>query len=263
MIDFLKEQLKKRADGRLFKKYCQPRREFLAESRNLFIKKLSQEISAPAILKPRPAWAGILKYGLASFLAVFLSGSGLTVFAEKANVGASHPLYPLKRISETVQIKLAPSDNKVSLHNEFAERRLGEIKEIKTTNATSTAREIEKIESLDEDLHFQVNSALEEASLAGLKKEERSDLCRSISRVIEDEDEIIPENQPEESLKYRAKFDEGCKEFVGTEAEKKGEVKGEESMREKNQEKKEENKKEKSQADGEEKKGGNEEKTED
>ncbi len=130
----------------------EPDEKFLKECREIFLSKIDERFGRQPKPMYFPVWQrAAFKYGIVSLCGVFLMGSGAAVYADKQNVSYSHPLYPLKRISETVKLTLAPAQSVPALHNEFANRRLEEIKTIGEKFDPNLHEAVGEIESKDKE----------------------------------------------------------------------------------------------------------------
>jgi hypothetical protein len=100
-----------------------------------------------------------LVFGMKVFAAtvailVVVLGSA-SAYADTANVAADSPLYPLKRLSESVQLAVATPATKSQLEATFAARRATEITDLESRNPTSTL-----IGKLSTDLTTEVGASI-------------------------------------------------------------------------------------------------------
>lgn len=103
----------------------------------------------------RPPYISIFfKTGI-GVMAALCVAVGVSAYADNANVAATSPLYPLKRLSENVQLALTPTQGKAQLQATFAVRRASEIDALQTSNPTSTL-----IPQLTSDLDQDISSSL-------------------------------------------------------------------------------------------------------
>jgi hypothetical protein len=104
----------------------------------------------------RPAYiTAFFKVGIGAMAALCI-GVGLSAYADTANVPPTNPLYPLKRLSENVQLAVTPTPEKPQLEATFAVRRANEIEDLQTSQPSSTL--IPKLTSdLDEDISSSLN----------------------------------------------------------------------------------------------------------
>ncbi|MDI6820774.1 MAG: DUF5667 domain-containing protein [Patescibacteria group bacterium] len=72
--------------------------------------------------------------GAITGVAFMLVIGSTAVFADQQNVNPDHPLYPLKRSYESVNLALSKESEKPVVYLKYAERRFGEIREIKLQN---------------------------------------------------------------------------------------------------------------------------------
>ncbi len=165
-----------------------PRKEFLAESKKIFLEKFEKQFPSASHGRSHRG----LRYSFASALMVLTMSGGAMVYANQANVGADHPLYIFKRAGENIRLQLAPQNQKPLLNSEFAERRVSEIKEIKEKDDSA---EEESIEKLNTDFDSQLNKAFEkfeeESNNGNISQTDRSKFCRSVFRIIKEHDEAL------------------------------------------------------------------------
>lgn len=147
-----------------------PRKEFMAQGRERFLAAFdasalarnARPVRARADGRGRPAYVTTLfKIGVGA-LAVLAVGVGLSAYADTANVSATNPLYPLKRLSENVQLALAPAAEKPQLQATFAVRRANEIASLQASAPSSTL-----IPQLTTDLDQDISSSLNAAAAVG------------------------------------------------------------------------------------------------
>ncbi|MDD5433722.1 MAG: hypothetical protein PHE77_03690 [Candidatus Pacebacteria bacterium] len=196
------------------KKYCRPTKKFLKESKVLFIKQLHEQGIVTKNQSIRILlYRAKFNYILAVLLAIAVFSGGTAAFAEIQNVSATHPLYKIKRLGETVQIKVAPQNVKSQMHNKFAQRRLDEIKQIKSEIKEPSNNDIVTIDNLNQDFTAEIKetineievpqnnatSADEQESEKEKKMEENlKNTCQSISQKIEEYKKILPQGQENE-----------------------------------------------------------------
>lgn len=241
MIKFLKQKFETIRYRRILKYYFEPRKDFLKESKILFIQKLKNEgiVTKKEFIRI-PLYTRVFRYSLASILLILMLGGGSIIFAEKQNVNPDHPLYEFKKLGESIQIKLAAEEEKPLLHKEFAERRLEEIKQLKVELQETQQKEVQDnengkealnrrqtiINNLEEDFEGEVDAILEkvetpkeptaepqqesapEPEIKSKEAEESKNLCQSVSEIIERHREITPGN----GEKWR-EFNEKCHRF--------------------------------------------------
>ena len=165
MIKFFKEKLKSRKNLLLLKKYTKPSKEFSNESRSLFISELKKRgVIAPATAHfwsvPAP-FKRALSYSFASLILLSSLTGGAVVYAEKQDVAFNHPLYPMKRLGENIQVKLAPADKKPTIQDEIARKRLTEIKQLVVEKEEKinliNSRKAEEVEQAVEKIDQEIN----------------------------------------------------------------------------------------------------------
>lgn len=170
---------------RIAKKHFEPDKNFLKESKILFLRQMKEKkiIGNVNFAKERISIFPLLKtpaYALASFALLFLMSAGTVAvaFADTQDVGPDNLLYGLKRAGETVQIQLAPKEKKPELHQKFAERRVKEIKKIKSAPVQKAENKQEIIKELDENFRKNVTAVAETINVAverEIKKEIKSE----------------------------------------------------------------------------------------
>lgn len=138
-----------------------PSKEFKEKTKEGFL--AAFDARYPASARPRPSEFVLALRALAIVLAVVVvTLGGTSVYADTANVPAESPLYPLKRLGETVQLALTLSDAKPQLEASFAARRAAEITDLETQHPTSTL-----LPRLANDLANSVNDSLNGAGNEG------------------------------------------------------------------------------------------------
>ena len=200
--------------NRLFRKhglksFLMPRKEFLEKSRRLFLEKFEEQFPDAYIHKSRHT----LRYSFASALTLLTMSGGAMVYANQTNVSPDHPLYIFKRAGESIQLQLAPKDQKPLLNSEFAQRRASEIEEITTKDENAEKASVEK---LNNDFNNQLGKAFDkfkEADQDGdIDQSDVAKFCQSISKAITAHAEAVS-NYPQYSddSKATALFDATCK----------------------------------------------------
>lgn len=235
MSNILIRKIKEYRCRKMMKKYCEPREEFLNECRDLFVSTLCRQIPKAESVKSSAIFSSkAFRFGFGSFFGVFLIGSGAVAFADRQNVGYSHPLYPLKRLGETLKLTLASQEARPVLLEQFAKRRLEEIKEVSEIanvvqaekNASSSTQSFQRdkehtniIMNLNNDLHSHINAAIKETENEKIEKQKATNLCQSILKTL-DEDEELTKELKNEQFGSRSKFQEHCAKFIKSENEK-------------------------------------------
>ena len=104
-------------------------------------------------LHPRAALFAKFAIGI---LAVLCIATGVSVYADTANVPVTSPLYPWKRLGENVQLALtASAEQKAQLQATFAVRRAEELQTLAAVHPSSTM-----IPGLTKDLNEDISSSL-------------------------------------------------------------------------------------------------------
>ncbi len=101
-----------------------PDQKFLRSARAEFLRTLQPQV-VPAVYRV-PRWS----YAMALVVAVVASTGGLAAYADIKDVAPESPLYTLKRASEQTRLALAPTQTKITVHTQLAERRLKEIEKV-------------------------------------------------------------------------------------------------------------------------------------
>ncbi|MEK7503667.1 MAG: DUF5667 domain-containing protein [Patescibacteria group bacterium] len=194
MIKFLKERLTGRKNLLLLKKYTKPNKEFSNESRSLFISKLKKR----RVMAPAP-FRRALGYSFASLILLSSLTGGAVVYAEKQDVAFNHPLYPMKRLGENIQVKLAPADKKPAIQDEIARKRLTEIKQL-------IVEKDEKINLINSREAAEVKRAVAEINRATTEnseaiKQAEEQKKKTIERIAEKHKKEIEEMENESKSK--------------------------------------------------------------
>ena len=106
--------------------------------------------------------------------------AGMSVYADTANVAADSPLYPLKRLGESVQLAVAPAQDKAQLQATFAARRASELSDLEARKPNSVAT----IADLSEDLNADVTNSLAGAAAAHIGDGKLNQLCGNVFSAI-------------------------------------------------------------------------------
>lgn len=136
-----------------------PREEFMTKGKDRFLavfdaSPLARNARAAGV-HARPAYVtAFFKIGI-GVTAVLFVGVGLSAYADTANVAATNPLYPLKRISENVRLALAPAALKPQLEATFAVRRANEVVALQASAPSSTL-----IPALTDDMQQDISASL-------------------------------------------------------------------------------------------------------
>ncbi len=147
-----------------------PSEEFARKAKERFLATFDARYPA-ARSAGAPRFIFVLKAaaGIAAVFAVLLGGA--SVYADTRNVSADNPLYPLKRLTESVQLALTTPAAKPQLEATFAARRAGEITDLEDRHPTSTL-----LPKLASDLAGAVNASIGDA--------ERQNVAASSSVVM-------------------------------------------------------------------------------
>lgn len=159
------------------KKLIQPRKEFTKETKTTFLAVFdathpdARSAHAHGITRLARSFIAV-----GALVAVF---AGMSVYADTANVGVESPLYPLKRLGESVQLAVAPPAEKAQLQATFATRRADEISDLETKNPTSTS-----IAGLSNDLNTSLSASLNDEQNAKLGDGQLTDFCNKVLAAI-------------------------------------------------------------------------------
>lgn len=186
MFDFIKTTEKL---PRGIKKFLKPRKEFVEQTKTSFLVVFDASrwmagngataTEANILGRPIRAHLGMLAkifIACGAFAGVFI---GVSVYADVANVAVNSPLYPLKRLSENVQLAVVPTEDKPQLQAVFAARRASEISKLETVDPSSTA-----ISHLAQDLNTDINNSLTGAAAAGIEDGKLDQLCGKVLSAI-------------------------------------------------------------------------------
>lgn len=132
-----------------------PRKEFVTQGKERFLAAFdASALAMNAHSARRPYGAIFLKIGI-GVMAALCVAVAVSAYADTANVSATNPLYPLKRLSEDVQLALTPAPEKAQLQARFAVRRADEIAALQASAPSSTL-----IPKLIHDLNKEIGDSL-------------------------------------------------------------------------------------------------------
>lgn len=157
------------------KKILKPRKEFAAQTKTTFLAVFDATHPGSRIAHGFTALAKTL---VAAGALVALLGS-MSVYADTANVAADSPLYPLKRLGESVQLAVAAPAAKAELQATFATRRANEISDLETRKPSSTI-----VAGLSNDLNTAINTSLSDAQNADLGDGQLTNFCDKVLSAI-------------------------------------------------------------------------------
>ena len=201
MINFIKEQLAIWKLKKSIREFTRPDREFLESARIKFVT-LAQQHGGVGVRAKHPR---VWKYATVAIVAILAMTSGMAVFADASNVPVTHPLYNLKRLSETVRLEVSLPEQRLKLHEVFVQRRLEEITDLdmeehriliqtrpavvrgSITSASSgvnlTPRQI-RIKKLDSDFQKEAESVLDQTNKLPLRKDVDIRICKEITNAV-------------------------------------------------------------------------------
>lgn len=130
----MRKETSKEAQGRAWRAFHAPSEDFVQKTRIAFLSAFDKSLESRARgRRPASYFLRGLATGVASVL-VLISGA---VYAEQRDVSADSFLYPLKRSYEAVSFSVVSRDDRPALHLEYAERRLLELEDLKSRDATN------------------------------------------------------------------------------------------------------------------------------
>ena len=159
--------------------YLKPSKTFLEAGKKRFLAAFDLQFGARVPASGfRQAHSFAFKVIMAA-VAVFGLTSGAAVYADARNVPADSPLYPLKRVAESVQLTFAATEARPALQGQFAARRLGEINDLAERNPKSNA-----LPKLQDDLHEAMDSSVNGAEQPDLPAAALSRICSKLRSVM-------------------------------------------------------------------------------
>lgn len=182
--------------SRYFQRDCKQTRADTSRAKALFLKSFASAFPVTNDLERRiPFRRHALLYGFASFSLFLVTSGGAIVFADQKNVGATHPLYGLKRAGENIRLALSSPQKKTELESAFAQRRLDEIQKIQTDSVNEDDTRAILIKKLDADFEKHIDAALDriDDSPADAAQTAKDAPCQSISQAIERHTKIVPD----------------------------------------------------------------------
>ncbi len=183
----------------VLKKHVKIDRNFSIRAKQAFLDEFDRKFAGKPVI---PYWRRhIWRYSFLSASAILVINGSAIVFADQANVKASSPLYPFKRASESIRLKLASSEQKPYLRYKFAQRRIEEINDLAAATDNSSA---EKIKDLSDDFHNQLDGVLDKLDNGNINKIERSKLCQSAHDIVSEYNQASP-NYPEDMADLEAR----------------------------------------------------------
>ncbi|PIR44402.1 hypothetical protein COV23_00015 [Candidatus Wolfebacteria bacterium CG10_big_fil_rev_8_21_14_0_10_31_9] len=175
MFKFIKQKLNNKRQEKAKKEYLksifEPRKEFLNNSRPLFLNEVSKKYGA-SFRQPIKINATnlVFRYAIGVVAMLLFIASGASVYANQTDVDSQSPLYPFKKLNENIQLTLAPKDKKTDLYEKFAERRVKEINSLVAKKSEKNSEEIKiRKEKLKEDFKNKINKIEEQNNYSGEK----------------------------------------------------------------------------------------------
>lgn len=186
MRDFFKKFRIDRKRRNEIDRILEPHDDFLKETKAMFLLEIQKQKAQESYPWRKVVFAGVL--------AALLFNGTILVFADTKNVDANNPFYPYKRVAEYMRVRFAPTkEAKVDLQEQFAERRLEEIKKVeKNEKAEKTEirkeKNREKLEELTDDLNQAIARTVDDAT--EVKKDKTERICEKLSKVVEEHKQI-------------------------------------------------------------------------
>src|SRR5581483_473931 len=112
------------------KKSFLPRKAFLEYGKERFLSSFDAMLGRRAPGGSRRTIPAFVFKLIVAVIAVFGLTFGASIYANAKNVPADSPLYPLKRLAETVQLAFAKTKAKPALQAKFAARRTVELDDL-------------------------------------------------------------------------------------------------------------------------------------
>jgi len=162
-----------------WRSYFSPRREFLKSGKEKFLAAFDAQFGIRVSgLGFRNVRSFAFKI-LVAMVAIFGLAFGASVYADSRNVPADSPIYPLKRLAESVQLAFAATKAKPVLQAKFATRRKNEITDLEQRKPSSTM-----LASLTKDLGATIDDSVRNAKKARLQDGALEDFCGNIIATI-------------------------------------------------------------------------------
>lgn len=165
---------------RKFRQDFGPNRSEIQKARSRFLSQI------PAGRTPIHHHVAKWRYALVSVLIAILLTGGMATYADQANVAPTHPLYQFKLLSEQVRLDLSTPQQKIVLHQEFADRRLHEIEEVKAAS-TSGGPVLEQ--KLGDEFQNEADNTINTAVQVNMRVGDRQALCQHLldatDRIVE------------------------------------------------------------------------------
>ncbi|HEY4694834.1 MAG TPA: DUF5667 domain-containing protein [Candidatus Nanoarchaeia archaeon] len=175
--------------------------------------KFEKSLKVLSSLEPDEAWVENLRFGivgetvthskvnksnyrwalsLGAFLVVIALGGGTIALADGSIPG--DPLYPVKRSIEEVRLNLADTEGKISLQQEFTEKRVDELKALSEHHRDS------EIEKAFEEVSNSISKVIEAVSNAQNDSNQINDTLQNVIANIDEQqvklnevDSFLPE----------------------------------------------------------------------
>ena len=154
-------------------KYLRPDRGFLIDARQKFIENIPER-------KPLSFW-NIQRVAISVLIVLVIINGTAIVYAQKADVGPKNFLYGYKRTAENIQTSITPHEEQNLLHQQFASKRLAELKKLKNDDPAD-----ENIPQLKNDFKEEVKLMLEDIPSAASSL--RDIRCRAAKEEIDEYD---------------------------------------------------------------------------
>jgi hypothetical protein len=128
MMDKFRQLYTELVIKRSLRRGLSPSREEVEKAHALFMAEIEKRFP----LSEQHSSSGWFHYALAALAGIFILNGGAVIYADTADVAATHPLYTYKRVAEEVKVRTATSAKRPEVEIKIAERR---IKEMKFINA--------------------------------------------------------------------------------------------------------------------------------
>lgn len=189
-------------ERRIIEKFFEPRKEFIEETRILFLSKVELKGKSAVVSGSIFIFRPFVKYAaVAFFVIVFLSG-GLVIYADSNNVSPANPLYGCKKIGERMRVAFAPKERKPMIDHQLAQRRIEEMRGYKNENNRM-------MKSLNEEYKDKMDLSLDE--MAVLDKEMK-ELCARLAQTMAQKIEIVKAAEIDDHVSEH--FKEHCGQFI-------------------------------------------------
>jgi hypothetical protein len=176
-----------------FKQFFKPTKAFEEKNKARFLATFGVRYPATA----RSRWIFGVKTLAATLAVLALALGGISAYADTTNVPVESPLYPLKRVAESVQLAVTLPAAKPALEATFAARRATEITDLENNHPSSTL-----LPSLSADLGKDLDASVS----AGLT----SDRCNTLRGVFDASSSLVRNTLLSEHVGVLIRFRKQC-----------------------------------------------------